>query len=739
MRQNFVDFCRSTLSNFFEAVVNLFIFLPYFFSVKALLKTLFVPWKNLVAKKTVVGFSFDEWLTRCFFNLISRIIGFFMRISVIFFYLIIQILFLIVLPFILVSVICCIPFVYLESLLTKTEDEKKKILHDQFLSTHLLKEENRQIVEQWFEAYYQKHLRKQDWWKLSNLLSTPPLARDWADGFTPILDQYSDDLTRPDYQMHREHIVDRQKEIAQIEQVLVQSEEANVIIVGDEGVGKHTIVDALAKKMYEGKTNTIIMYKRILKLNMEKILNQYIDQKQRENFFEDLLKEAIYAKNIIILIDGFERYIVSEPDKINLTNPIQKSVKYSSVQIVGITDPFAYQKYVLPNTTINRLFTKVDVYEISSRRAEAILLDIAYLYEYKHKVTVPYETLHAIIEKSSFFITDIPFPEKAIHLLDRMCVYATTQSQRIAHPDFVDIVLSETTHVPTVVTSQIKEKLLGLETKLYARIIQQKEAVQKLSSVLKSSFILIDKRKKPLATFLFLGPTGVGKTQTAKTIASLFFGSEKYLVRFDMSLYQQKRDISQLVGSTDTENPGLLTVAIRETPYGVLLLDEIEKAHKDLLHIFLTILDEGYFTEGGGKKVDCKNLIIIATSNAGSSELFASQLTDSKLIEYLVQHKLFTPEFINRFDGVVTYKPLSQEAIIQIAQMKVDEIAHNISKLHKITLKVSKEYLIELTKKGYNPKFGARNMERLIRDEIEGCIANMILENRLKEGDIIRL
>lgn len=740
MRENLIDFYKTSLKNFLEAIGNLFIFLPYFFSVKTLLKTLFVPWRNLVAKKTTPGFSFSEFFERLAFNEISRVIGAIMRISVLIFYLLLQTLYILILPFIIIVYVFLIPLLYLESLFTKTKEESKKILHDNFVSSHLQKEENRHIVEQWFETYYKKHLRKQAWWKISNLFTIPPLARDWAVGFTPTLDEYAEDLTTTQYQLRREHIIDRQKEIAQIEQIIAQSEEANVLIVGEEGVGKHTIVDALAKKIYEGRTNPILMYKRVLKLNMEKILTQYTDQKQREHFFDILLKEAEEAKNIITLVNDFEKYIAADETGVDLTSSFEKFAKYSFVQFIGIMNPFAYQKYIISNPIINRLFTKVDVYEVPLHEAEEILLDNTYIYEQKYNVHIPYETIHAIIEKSNFFITIIPFPEKAIHLLNTACVYATTRKAGIVLPEYIDVILSETTHIPTVVSNEMKEKLVTLETLLHSQIVQQQEAIQELSSTLRRSFVLIGKRKKPLATFLFLGPTGVGKTQTAKSIASIFFGSEKYLIRFDMSLYQTVQDIEKLIGSIDSKNPGLLTAAIRETPYGVLLLDELEKANKDLLNIFLTLLDEGYFTDGFGKKIDCRNLVVIATSNAASDKLYKNAHMENKdIINYLIEQKLFSPEFLNRFDGIVIYKPLTEESIILIARKIIDEIAQDILKLYKIKLIVSDEYLSLLAHKGYDPKFGARNMERLIRDEIEDKVAKMVLENQTKEGDIIRL
>jgi len=265
---------KQEISNFFSALVNLFIFLPYFFSVKNLLKTLFYPWKNLVAKKQGVCFSFEEWLNRLFFNLISCGIGFFARMSLLLFYLFITILYVISLPFLIVIFfLFYLPLKIFIFPFGEKEETKKQKLKERFLKTHLLEEKNKFLVEAWFEDFYQRHFQKKRWWDLTNLFSYPPLARDWTAGYTPTLDRYSINLCDPSYLNFRLTIIDRKKEIDQIERILSKSNFANVVICGEEGVGKHTIVDAIAKKIYEGKVNPVLAYKRILKLNMEKILS----------------------------------------------------------------------------------------------------------------------------------------------------------------------------------------------------------------------------------------------------------------------------------------------------------------------------------------------------------------------------------------------------------------------------------------------------------------------------------
>ena len=753
MRKNFWQYYWSGLNDFFEAVINIFIFLPYFFSVSALLKTLFQPWRNLTVNKNVIGFSMSDWTNRLAFNLISRSIGVIMRLSIIVFYFIFQALFMVFLPFIALIFFLFLPFSYLLSLFQKTPQEKKDDFKKDFIKTHLQNIENQSYVENWFEKYYQQHLKKVSWWKLSNLFSYPPLARDWAVGYTPILDQYATDLATSAYLHHIKNIVNREKEIKEIEQILTKSIENNVIIVGEEGVGKHTIVDALAKKIYLGKTNTYLMYRRILKLNMEKILTEYIDKKQRENFFEELLKEAQQAKNIVLFIDNFDKYIAEDQGRIDLSVSLEKYSKSSSVQIIGIATPFAYQSFIFPNEKINRIFNKVDVYEVSNQEAENILLESVFSFENHYKVSIFYEAVKEVIEKSEFYLTYIPFPEKAVDLMDSACVYVK-QNGKVT-PEIINRVLTEKTHIPTTITKQMKEKLLNLETILFSRIIQQDEAIKQLSSALRRSFLLIGKRKKPLATFLLLGPTGVGKTETAKVIAEVFFktGStdstnltvSNYLLRFDMSEFQSKYDIPKLIG--DGVHPGLLTKMVREQSYGVLLLDEIEKADRDLINIFLTIVDEGYFVDGQGKRTDCKNLIIIATSNAGSDFLYSQAnpmslmrpISPMGLIDHLIKQRIFSPEFLNRFDGVISFQSLNKESINILAKKIIGQIGIDILKLHKVKINVSQKTLEIISQKGYDPRFGARNLERTIRDEIEDKVAKLIFEDKVKPGETIDL
>ena len=746
MEKNPFLFFKKNISFFLKAWVNIFIFLPYFFSVKNLLQTLFYPWKNIVFSSKKAGLSLEERLEIWFSNTISRTIGFFMRMSLLSFYFLLLIFLTIFFPISLILFLLLQPLIYFLTFYQMDENKQHELAQKKFLETHLLDEKNKEEALKWFENYYQKYLKKKAWWDLKNLFSLPPLARDWAYGYTYNLDQYGEELTSPNYLETRPSIVDRENEIAQIEQILARSMEPNVILIGDEGVGKHTVVDALATRIYHGLSHPQLAYRRIFKLNMEKILSCYTDRSQREEFFEELLDEAAQSKNLIILIDNFNLYVnFSQPD-LNLSNVIEKYAKSNFIQFIAITNLFAFYKFIVPNEKIIRLFTPVKIEEITPKIALKVLQDLTFSFENQYQVIIPYETLLSLVEKSQFFITQIPFPEKAIVLLNEISVYAQTNKIKIIRPQLVDRILSKKIHMPTTLTPEIKAKLTNLDQLLKQRVIFQDEAIDHLSDSLKRAFVLLGKRKEPLAKFLFLGATGVGKTETAKALAEIFFGSEKYLIRFDMALYQSKNDISKLIGDINMGNPGLLSQAIREQPYGVLLLDEIEKADHDLINIFLTVLDEGYFTDGYGKKVDCHNLVIIATSNAGASLIFEKiknqQQVDQKalkneLINYLIENNIFTPEFLNRFDGVIFYQQLTTEVFKKVAKKIITENIERYKNLYGIKINVSEKFLDEMAKKNFNPAFGARDIKRLIETEIEFKIADLLLNKKIGSETIL--
>lgn len=747
MEKNSLSFVQRQIQIRNKQIKTLLVFLPYFFSVSTLLRTFFYPWKLIVTKKETRGFSFSEWLNRMSLNIMSSGIGAIMRFSMISFFILFELIFILSLPILIVIYfVLILPVELVLYHIQPTSEELLLQKQDKFIQSHCLKpDENASAVKQWFIALQNTESK--------GLFSYPPLARDWAYGYTPTLDEYVEDLTGPSYQSITRHVVGRGKELKLLQTVLGKSIEANAMVVGEEGVGKHTVVDALARMIYDGTCIKELAYKRVLKLNMEKILNRFTDLQQREAFFETLLSEAQEAKSIVIVIENIERYVSLGEGHLDLSPIIERYAKQSVIQFIGITSPFLYQRFLFPNEKIQRLFTKVDVPEISKEEAEETILHAVPTFEMRFNVIIPFETARAVVAKSEFYITHIPFPEKALALLDEVCSGLPNQT---ILPEHIDQVLAKKTHIPTTLTEELKVKLLQLEDSLSSRVLFQEKAIHSLSAAIRRSFILLGKRKKPLATFLFLGPTGVGKTETAKAVADMFFGSQKYLVRFDMSLYQSKNDIKTLVGSIESGLPGQLSKTVREQPYAVLLLDELEKAHPDLINIFLTVIDEGYFTDGYGKRVDCKNLIIIATSNAGSQYSMKqqqimqrlsdvgftepqTQSSDLQVVNYLIQNHIFSPEFLNRFDGVIEYQPINEVSALAIAKKTIQSIQQSIYSLYRIKITVSDKTLLLMIKNGFDPVFGARNLERSLTQQVEDKIAELLLQNKVSEGQSISL
>ncbi len=723
----FAELLRKRLENIF----NIFLFLPYYFNVEAHLKNLFSPWKRIVAVKTERGFSFSDYFERLSTNLISRAIGFLLRLGVIFSYLIVLAVYILaVAPLWFLFALFTLPFAYLLQQIFLPSQKKAKA-KAAFVSSHLLEEQNRLEVEKWFEKNWQKKLQQQDIYSLDNLLSVPPIGRDWGYGFTPTLDQFCQELTAD--LGYKSVLIGRDKEVEMIERALVKSYEANAILVGEEGVGRRTIIEGLAQKIFEGRTSPLLQNMRVLELNMEKVLASRNSYEEKVALLQELLQEASLAKNIILVIPDFHKYC-NQSLLGDFSAVWEKYGKTPYVKFLAVTTPFYYEQVIYQNDKVQRLFNKIVVEEISGSKALDILEDKVLLFEARYGLVIPYETLVNVVKRSQYYITNIPFPEKAISLLDEACVYAKEAGEKVVSSELVDNVLSQKTKVPIgKLSEEQKHKLSALEKLLGQEIYGQDEVVKEVAKAFRRAFIE-EKRKKPRATFLFLGPTGVGKTETAKLLAKIFFGSKNNLIRFDMSYYQEKHALTDLTGSFESKNPGLLASRIRENPYAVLLIDEIEKAHRDLLNIFLTLLDEGYLLDGFGERIDCKNLIVIATSNAGAKEILSwvkdglrGNVLERRVRELVEERGIFTPEFLNRFDKVLVFEPLTKEVAYKIASKVAAAVSAEYFAEKKLKVELKDEELAAWVNESFDISHGARDIERAVREKIADKIAGKIL------------
>lgn len=717
-----------------------------------------------------VGFSFSDFFNDFAFDLVSRGIGFFVRIGTLLTYLVIQVLYVpVALLVVLIYIIAILPLQTLLKGVSKSETEKLSEEKQVFIGSHTHDPAHVPAVEAWFDTWHAQTTHVSRWWELDNLFNVVPIGRDWAQGYTPVLDKYIIDLSGSASQFEsRPMTIGREKELKDIEDVLCKTNGANILMIGEEGVGKTTIIESLAYRIHIGRGNPLLAFKRLVEINLEKILATDRDPKVREAILEELFAEAYRAGNIIFVIHNFDKYMSSGEGRVDLSTPLEKFLRSNRIHVIGIATPFSYQKFLYAKQVLKNHFTVLDVKEITAEVTLQILLEHAHRFEARYNVVLPYETLLASVQKSAFFINDVPFPEKALLVVDECCNRVKNSEVpknqlSTVGPELVDQVLSDRTHVPTTLTGVFKQKLLTIYDKLNDYVVGQQHTMGELSASLQRSFLMIGKRKKPIASFLFLGPTGVGKTETAKVLAREFFESENNMIRFDMSEFQRIEDISRLIGSTETGDPGLLVSSIRERPYGVLLLDEIEKAHHDLLNIFLTLLDEGYITDSMGKHVDCKSLVVIGTSNAGalefynhasstdqnsqnaSSQQISPQPSTSNLqphldiMSFLIEKRYFTPEFLNRFDGVIAFMPLSEDTAFMIARRMVNQIAINIQNLHNVNLVVSDITLRTIIKSHFNPAYGARDLQRVIQAQVENTIAQQILTGEASKGSVIEI
>lgn len=594
----------------------------------------------------------------------------------------------------------------------------------------------------WFDREEEEKEKERRFWELDNLLRKKALGIYWSYGYTVNLDRYSTDFTQE--QPFSPHLVGRNKEVAQIENILARESQSNVILIGEEGVGKRTIIFQLANNIREGKIFPSLKHKRVLEIDVNAILGEGKDLIGAQNTFQKVIAEAATAGNIVLLIPNFDLFICFAEGRIDLTAVFEKFANGSALQIIGLTTPDRYQKYIYPNTSIGKLFNKVEVEAPNQEQAIEILENFATSYEKSKKVYVSYQAIKEAVEKSNRYITDIPYPEKAIDLLDEAVVLVAMRKKEVVTVKEVDQVLSEKTKIPVgEISKEEKDKLIDLENVIHKRLIDQEEAVNDLANAFRRARLQLGQRKKPAGVFLFLGPTGVGKTETAKALAEAYFGSEERLIRFDMNEFQDATASTRLLGYFEKNEPGILIKALRENPFCVLLLDEIEKASKNVLNLFLTAFDEGYLTDNFGKKISLQEMIIVCTSNAGA-EFIRQKINQEvnvknfkkELIDNLLKESVFLPEFINRFDSVVVYKPLTRENLEQIARLLLEKLNERLS-VRGIKIKITDSLLQQVAKQGFDPVFGARPMKRLIQDKIEAPLAQKILRGEISKGEEI--
>jgi len=564
---------------------------------------------------------------------------------------------------------------------------------------------------------------------------------------TPMLDRFSTDLTMMATYGYLSPCINRASEINQLMRI-IEGGQQSAILVGESGVGKQAIIEGLAQRMVQEDVPKILQDKRLVSLSVAQLVSGATAAEAEERLLR-LLVEVGVSGNIILVAPHIDKMVgitAGTEESIDLSEVFANELGKGYFITIATSRPPEYTR-AIENRTLGHRMQKVEVAEMDEETAIRVLEAKAGSIEYQNKVYFTYDALDKAVRLSSKLMHERYLPSKAIEIVKEAAleVRKTKGEKALVTADDVAKIITEKTKVPvTAVTEEESEKLINLEKEIHKRIIGQDEAVKAVSAALRRARAELREKKRPIANFLFLGPTGVGKTELSKTVAEVYFGSEDIMIRLDMSEYQEKSSIYRLLGAPGDKQGGILTEAVRQKPFSLVLLDEIEKAHPDILNVFLQVMDDGRLTDNTGRTIDFTNTIIVMTSNAGT-EFIQQEIkkgTEVGIIQkQLVQEKLgayFRPEFINRFDGVIVFKPLAQEEVLQIAWLQLSKLQANMEE-RGIHLRVTEEAAEELAKEGFDPLFGARPLKRVIQEKVNDALANYLLTGKIGRRDVVYL
>lgn len=558
---------------------------------------------------------------------------------------------------------------------------------------------------------------------------------------TPYLNNFSEDLSLAAMKGYLPPCVAREKEIEEVFRV-IDSGQPGAILVGERGVGKMTIVDGIAELMIEGLVPERLYDKRLVLLSTSSLLAGTTISGAQERLIR-IMNEVARAQNIILVINNLHDLMSGRgAGGFDVSESLAEFMGRGNYVVIATATSEGYNRAIL-NSQIGKLMRRIDVKELSDDGAVQALESKVSSVEYKHNVFFSYDALAAAVSLSRRFLRDQLLPASAIDLMNESAsfVQRTKGKRVIVSRDDVAEIVHEKTGVPvTSLTDQESQKLLALEQEMHQRVIGQDEAVRMVASALRRARAEIRSTNRPIANFLFLGPTGVGKTELAKTIASVYFGGENRMIRIDMSEFQDRSGIYRLIGQPGVQGSGMLTEAVRQKPFSLILLDEMEKAAPQILDLFLQVFDDGRLTDSVGRVIDFSNTIIIATSNAGTAniqEKIRQGISVEAIQDALMRGELkqyFRPEFLNRFDGIVVFKPLDKGAIEQIASLMLKRVGKDLE-AKGIEFEVGPSGIELLAEIGFDPEFGARPMRRAIQERVENQLADMFLSGKVVRRD----
>lgn len=574
---------------------------------------------------------------------------------------------------------------------------------------------------------------------------------------TPLLDKYGRDLTDQAALGKIGPAIAREREIRALARTLARSKKNNPLLLGDAGVGKTAVVEGLAYAIHEGTAPKSLLNRRVVQIEIGTLVAGTSLRGQFEERLIGIVDEAKHAGNIILFIDEIHT-IVGAGDTIDsnldAANILKPALARGEVICIGATTHEEYRRAIAQDPALDRRFRTIDIEEPTQADTLLILEGQRKKLEDHHGVILPHETLEAAVNLSVRFLPDRRLPDKALDLLDEACtrVIIRTMSpddnpsgEPEVEVENVAAVLSDWTGIPvTELTKDEKRRLSGLENALRARVIGQDPAVTTVAEAIKTARAGLGNPQRPIGVFLFLGPSGVGKTELARALASFLFGSDDAMLRLDMSEFHDSHTVARLIGAPpgykDNQRGGQLTDGLRRRPYSVVLLDEVEKAAPEVFDIFLQVFDEGRLSDAHGRTVDARHAVFIMTSNIGTEESGKS-LGFNAVANYQPHFEahlkdFFRPEFMNRIDEVITFRPLTEETLGRILELQLAELRDRLSS-QKLTLSLSEEARALIVRKGYDPVNGARPLRRAIERLLTRPLSAQIVEDTFQPGDTI--
>lgn len=616
----------------------------------------------------------------------------------------------------------------------------KKLLFDKEL-----RQSDVENILHWARKTFRTYEKNTPFWEKSPNIFGLGFGAVWMGGWTLETEKFTREFTGEQNLKENGYLVGREREIGQITEVLARSGKRNMILLGEPGIGKSTIVYNLAVKSLKGEVNQTLNYKRFMELDVTAVAAS-AGEGVIEERLQNILVEVSHAGDVVLFVPEIENLAGAlGKNKFDISGFLVDTLKNINLQVIGTSTRNAYHQYIEARSAFANNFEIIDVSEPSTDDSIRILEEVAAVLENRSRVTITYKALQKAIELSERYIVDKVLPGKAVDLLDEAASAAGLAGKKLLTGEDIEQTVSQKTHVPASFASgDEKEKLLKLEETLHKRIVGQNEAITAVSEAVKRARTLKIDSKKPNGVFLFLGPTGVGKTETAKALAEVYYGSDERVIRFDMGAFNQESSVYRLIGSppgmSEYEQGGQLTEAVRVNPFSLVLLDELEKSHPKVLEIFLAIFDEGRTSDASGRPISFTNTIIIGTSNAGAEfireEIQKNTPADklkNLLIEKLLREGSFKPEFLNRFDDVIVYRPLLTDQVQQVVVMMLQRLVDKIAK-QDMLVEITPAVVQYIAQKGYDPTFGARPLQRTIQDEIESKVSQAILEGRLARG-----